>query len=247
MKGLLLRASERRELERWLDATSDAALFCRILALLEADAGRLISEVAHLLHVDRRTVQRWIGRYLAEQNVEALRRRPGQGRPPLRGEELEGLLESVLEQRPADFGCAATGSGPCRSWPRCSPVWSRSAFFPARACAVTSSRTALPGSASAMCWHPVQSWRKKRSLRRKIRALPAETALLAQDETFSAALVLRFAAPAGHAAEKALRCQSPDATRGAPSSARSTCAAATCSCSMKSAGAPGSSSSFSSC
>jgi hypothetical protein len=34
-----------------------------------------------------------------------------------------------------------------------------------------------------MCWTPTPSWRKKRRLRRQIRALPPRTALLAEDET----------------------------------------------------------------
>jgi len=34
-----------------------------------------------------------------------------------------------------------------------------------------------------MCLRPIRSWRKKRSLRQQIRALGAQTALLAQDET----------------------------------------------------------------
>jgi hypothetical protein len=42
---------------------------------------------------------------------------------------------------------------------------------------------AMCGSASATCSRPIRSWRKKRSLRRQIKALPASTALLAQDET----------------------------------------------------------------
>jgi DDE superfamily endonuclease len=39
------------------------------------------------------------------------------------------------------------------------------------------------GSASVTCWSPTRSKRKKRSLRRQIRALPARTVLLALDET----------------------------------------------------------------
>jgi transposase len=42
---------------------------------------------------------------------------------------------------------------------------------------------ATSGSAFATCWPQTRSWRKKRSLRRQIQALPARTALLAEDET----------------------------------------------------------------
>src|SRR5437868_7580823 len=49
--------------------------------------------------------------------------------------------------------------------------------------AASCSGSGTPGSGRATSWTPTPSWRKKRRLRRQIRALPPRTALLAGDET----------------------------------------------------------------
>jgi transposase len=109
MRAWRLTAAQRRKLERELTRTRDADLFRRILALLEVDAGCPLGEVAQRLRVDRRSVQRWIARYRRQANVEALRHRPGQGRPRRWDPALEARLELALSQRPTDFGYVGTG------------------------------------------------------------------------------------------------------------------------------------------
>jgi transposase len=109
MKAWRLTPAQRRALERELARAHDAALFRRILALLEVDAGYPVGQVAQRLRVDRRSVQRWIGRYRRQATVETLRHQPGQGRPPRWDQALEARLEVALSQRPTDFGYAATG------------------------------------------------------------------------------------------------------------------------------------------
>jgi transposase len=104
-----LSAAQRRRLERELARTRDAALFRRILALLEVDAGCPVGEVAQRLRVDRRSVQRWIAQYRRQPNVETLRHQPGQGRPRRWDQALEARLERALSQRPMDFGYVGTG------------------------------------------------------------------------------------------------------------------------------------------
>jgi transposase len=104
-----LTVAQRRALERELARAHDAALFRRILALLEVDAGCSVGEVAQRLRVDRRSVQRWIARYRRQASIEALRHQPGQGRPRRWDQALEARLEVALSQRPTDFGYVGTG------------------------------------------------------------------------------------------------------------------------------------------
>jgi transposase len=108
MRAWRLTAAQRRRLERELARARDAALFRRILALLEVDAGCPVGEVVQRLRVDRRSVQRWIGRYRRQAAVETLRHQPGQGRPRRWDPALEARLEVALSQRPTDFGYIGT-------------------------------------------------------------------------------------------------------------------------------------------
>jgi transposase len=109
MKAWRLTPAQRRTLERELARARDAALFRRILALLEVDAGCPLGQVAQRLRVDRRSVQRWIARYRRQPNLEALRHQPGQGRPRRWDQALEARLELALSQRPTDLGYVGTG------------------------------------------------------------------------------------------------------------------------------------------
>jgi transposase len=109
MRTWHLTAAQCRALERELARARDAALFRRILALLEVDAGCPVGEAAQRLRVDRRSVQRWIARYRSQPNVETLRHQPGQGRPRRWDQALEARLEVALSQRPTDLGYVGTG------------------------------------------------------------------------------------------------------------------------------------------
>src|SRR4051812_23733799 len=104
MKGLLLTAAQHRSLESQLWQTGDTALARRILALLELDQGRPVSEVARLVRADRRRVQRWRSRYLAGGGLAALRQQPGQGRPSVWNADLAGQLQAALAHRPDELG-----------------------------------------------------------------------------------------------------------------------------------------------
>src|SRR6187397_1504717 len=109
MRTWRLTPAQHRALERELARARHAALFRRILALLEVDAGCPVGEVAQRLRVDRRSVQRWIGRYRRQATVETLRHQPGQGRPRRWDRALETRLQVALSQRPSDFGYVGTG------------------------------------------------------------------------------------------------------------------------------------------
>jgi transposase len=109
MRAWRLIAAQRRRLERELARARDAALFRRILALLEVDAGCPVGQVAQRLRVDRRSVQRWIARYRCQTDFETLRHQAGQGRPRRWDPALEARLEVALGQRPTDLGYVGTG------------------------------------------------------------------------------------------------------------------------------------------
>src|SRR4051794_34746587 len=109
MRAWHLTAAQRRALERELARARDAALFRRLWALLEVDAGCPVGEVAERLRVNRRSVQRWIIRYRRQADFEALRHQPGQGRPSRWDHTLEARLQVALRQRPTDFGYVGTG------------------------------------------------------------------------------------------------------------------------------------------
>ena len=109
MEGFYWTSSQRLALERELERTPKASVFRRILALLEVDQGRPVEEVALELRVHRSNVYRWMERFSAEKKPKALERKPGQGRPPKAGPELESLVESALAQPPLDLGYPANG------------------------------------------------------------------------------------------------------------------------------------------
>ena len=107
MRGALLGPEERRALEQQLSRTRDAALYRRLLALLEIDEGNLLVEVARHLRVGRKSLYRWIDRYVAERTIESLEHRSGQGRPSLWTEEIAGIVEQALDKPPFHFGYRA--------------------------------------------------------------------------------------------------------------------------------------------
>ena len=135
MRPWRLTPAQRRALERELARTRDAALFRRILAVLEVDAGCPVGEVAQRLRVDRRSVQRWVARYRRQPNLEALRHQPGQGRPRRGDQALEARLEVALSPTADRFGLPrhgldgavaaamagrqTTDPGPHCRWPPC--------------------------------------------------------------------------------------------------------------------------------
>ena len=125
MRAWRLTPAQRRALARELARAHDAALFRRILALLEVDAGCPLGEVAQRLRVDRRSVQRWIARYRRQADLEALGHQPGQGRPRRWDQTLEARLELALSQRPTDLGYIGTGWTVCpccnNGWPATDP------------------------------------------------------------------------------------------------------------------------------
>lgn len=109
MKDWHLTATQRMSLERRLAQTQDAALFRRLLALLQVDQGQSVVQAARLVRVNRRSVHRWMKRFASGHKPSALEDHRGQGRPPLWNEELAGWVEAALVRRPAELGYPANG------------------------------------------------------------------------------------------------------------------------------------------
>jgi transposase len=107
MSRLQLTAAERRHLEAQLRGISDAGLFRRTLAVLEAAAGRSIADIAQLLRTSRVSVYHWIDCFEREHDPADLADRRGGNRPTLWTEELQATLAATLQRRPTHFGYQA--------------------------------------------------------------------------------------------------------------------------------------------
>lgn len=62
MGTLGLRASQRRQLQQQLHRTQEAAVYRRLVAILDVDHGTPVREVARLLHVSPQSIYNWIAR-----------------------------------------------------------------------------------------------------------------------------------------------------------------------------------------
>lgn len=106
MGTLLLTATQRDQLEHQLRDTSDAGVFRRTLAVLEAANGRSIAEIARLLRTSRPSVYEWLETYRATPDPGSLLDHRGGNRPTLWTEELRALLAASLAGPPGHWGYA---------------------------------------------------------------------------------------------------------------------------------------------
>lgn len=104
MSKLGLTASQRRKFRRLLHDTADTRLYRRLMAILEVDQGRPVSELARLLNVSAQSIYNWIDRFLHQGGESALVDRYGIGRPSLWTEEHVALLRTLLESSPNRWG-----------------------------------------------------------------------------------------------------------------------------------------------
>lgn len=110
MKGWHWTSTQRKALEAELARTREVGVFRRTLALLEADRGRPIAEVARLLRVDRRSVHRWLQRFATDRRIVALADRRSQRRPSEWDEDLTSLVNTAVSQSPLQLGYPAANS-----------------------------------------------------------------------------------------------------------------------------------------
>ena len=104
MSRLNLTPWQRRRLRRQLDATRDAHLFRKTLAILEFDHGRSATDIARMLGVARQTIYDWIETYTQDHDPASLEDQAGRGRQPLLDEDQKHLLEALLAGSPQDHG-----------------------------------------------------------------------------------------------------------------------------------------------
>jgi transposase len=107
MSEMKLGAGKRRRIRNQLRRARDARQYRRLLAVLEYDQGKSISDIAELLGVSRQSIYNWIE--LAHQHddvqlQDALR----SGRPARANKLFDTLLRTLLILSPERFGYHAT-------------------------------------------------------------------------------------------------------------------------------------------
>jgi transposase len=107
MRDFCLTAAQRRRLEQQLRETTEAGVFRRTLAVLEAAGGEPVAALARLLRTSRTSVYHWLESYRSWPDPGSLTDHRGGNHPTLWTEELQALLAASLEQRPDDFGYPA--------------------------------------------------------------------------------------------------------------------------------------------
>lgn len=95
--------SDRRRLARALGNTTHARTYRRIAALLALAEGDSVTTVSRRTRVDRTTVHRWVERYLATRDPDALADEPRPGRPRARALSAERLAR-LLAADPRELG-----------------------------------------------------------------------------------------------------------------------------------------------
>jgi transposase len=95
---------DRRRLLRALTWAHDARLYRRIRAVSEVAEGESIATVAKRAHVDRSTVHRWVGRYLAGRMPSGLADHARPGRPRTAATLTNDKLRQLLTSDPRRFG-----------------------------------------------------------------------------------------------------------------------------------------------
>lgn len=104
MSKLGLTSYERRKLRQQLRHTNDARLYRRLLAVLEVDQGRPVSELARLLNVSGQSIYNWIDRFCHQRQIAGLVDQYGIGRPTLWTEKRVAVLRALLESSPDQWG-----------------------------------------------------------------------------------------------------------------------------------------------
>ena len=104
MMPLKLMRWERLRLQRQLGDTTDARVYRRTLAVLQASRGQSVAQIAQTLGVTRQSVYNWIEAYAAASDPGALVDANRSGRPSSWTDDLRGLLRSLFAQAPDQLG-----------------------------------------------------------------------------------------------------------------------------------------------
>jgi transposase len=100
--------ADRRRLKRALSAAREARLYRRLEAVLLVAEGHSASEAARRVRAARRSVHRWVERYLAGHDAAVLADRPRSGRPRAAPRLTPRCLAAALARDPRGCGYRAT-------------------------------------------------------------------------------------------------------------------------------------------
>jgi transposase len=99
-----LTFGQRRRLEQQLNATRDARIYRRTLAVLEVISGEPVQAVARRLQVNPRSVYNWLAAYDGDRRPDALADRDRSGRPTVFDQPQRDRLRDLLTQSPQARG-----------------------------------------------------------------------------------------------------------------------------------------------
>jgi transposase len=99
-----LTPQQRFRLRRTRDTTHDVGILRRALALLQLDQGHSVAVVAAELGVTRQSVYNWLDHYLSAPTPRALNDHRGHGHITAWDDELLAVLRSALERPPGHWG-----------------------------------------------------------------------------------------------------------------------------------------------
>src|SRR3954463_3479286 len=97
-------AKQRFRLRQIRDATDDADILRRTLALLQLDQGTSVAATAAQLGVARQSIYNWLDRYLRTPTSQALSDHRGYAHVTAWDEDLLAVLLSALQQPPVHWG-----------------------------------------------------------------------------------------------------------------------------------------------
>ena len=100
--------TDRRRLGRALSVAREARLYRRLEAVLLVAEEQPISEAARRVRATRHSVRRWVERYLAAHDADALADRPRRGRPHSAPRLTLRRLTAALARDPRGCGYQAT-------------------------------------------------------------------------------------------------------------------------------------------
>jgi transposase len=176
-----LNTQQRRKLSEQAKQAKNARSVRRAIALLELDQGRPVAEVAATLGVTRQTLYNWRARLEADDVPRALLDRKGRGRRTAWTEPVRRFLDWSMTLPPEELGYASVG------WTAAILLRHLETWASMRVSDTTLReqlhRLGYVWKRPRYVLQPDPDRKKKRRIRRQVRALPKGCVLLAEDET----------------------------------------------------------------
>lgn len=102
------KTGDARLLRKFMEAVDDKRTYVRALAVCLLAEGVHINSVCSQLSLERRTLYRWLNRFLVHHNADDLADKPRSGRPSHTTTISDKQILSVLDKDPRRFGYAQT-------------------------------------------------------------------------------------------------------------------------------------------